>query len=264
MEIKLKRPLVFFDIESTGLNVSKDRIVEISFVKLYPPDNEHPEGRQEIKTRRINPGMPIPPEATAIHHITDEDVRECPTFKQIAKSLAQQMEGCDIAGYNSINFDIPLLAQEFSRCGVEFDFSRHKIVDVQNIFFRMEPRNLSAAYKFYCNKDLEGAHSAQADTLATLEVLKAQLDKYSDTLQNDVDTLAEFSSVKKTRLDLAGAFVLNDNGKTVFGFGKYKGELVADIFEKKPGYYDWIQKGDFTDDTKKVALEIYLNKDKYR
>ena len=187
MEIKLKRPLVFFDIESTGLDISADRIIEISFVKLYP------DAHTDIKTRRINPGMHIPEASTAIHHITDEDVKDCPLFKQIAKSLAQQLEGCDIAGYNSIKFDIPLLAEEFLRCGVDFDFSRHRLVDVQNIYHKMEPRTLAAAYKFYCHKELEGAHGAEADTVATMEVLKAQLEKYSDTLQNDIDALADFS-----------------------------------------------------------------------
>ena len=212
MEINLKRPLVFFDIESTGLDVSQDRIIEISFVKLYP------DGHTDIKTRRINPQMHIPEASTAIHHITDEDVKDCPAFKQIAKSLAQQLEGCDIAGYNSIKFDIPLLAEEFLRCGVDFDFSRHRLVDVQNIYHKMEPRTLAAAYKFYCHKDLEGAHGAEADTVATMEVLKAQLEKYSDTLQNDVDALADFS-VKNRNIDLAGAIVLNDKGDAVFGFG---------------------------------------------
>ena len=257
MEINLKRPLVFFDIESTGLDVSQDRIVEISFVKLFP------DGHTDIKTRRINPEMHIPEASTAIHHITDEDVKKCPTFKQIAKSLAQQMEGCDIAGYNSLKFDIPLLGEEFERCDVRFDFSKCKMIDVQNIFHKMEERTLSAAYKFYCQKNLEDAHSAEADTVATMEVLKAQLDRYQGTLENDVEKLAAFST-KTKNLDLAGRIVLNENGKPVFNFGKNKGRLVVDVLEKEPGYYGWIEQGDFTRNTKRVLTDIRMNPDKYR
>ena len=257
MEIKLKRPLVFFDIESTGLDISTDRIIEISFVKLYP------DGHTDIKTRRINPGMHIPEASTAIHHITDDDVKDCPSFKQIAKSLAQQLEGCDIAGYNSIKFDIPLLAEEFLRCGVDFDFSRHRMVDVQNIYHKMEPRTLAAAYKFYCHKELEGAHGAEADTVATMEVLKAQLEKYSDTLQNDIDALADFS-VKNRNIDLAGAIVLNDKGDAVFGFGKHKDKSVVDILKQDPGYYSWMENGKFTEYTKRVLRDIRIHPEKYK
>ena len=257
MEIKLKRPLVFFDIESTGLDISADRIIEISFVKLYP------DGHTDIKTRRINPGLHIPEASTAIHHITDEDVKDCPLFKQIAKSLAQQLEGCDIAGYNSIKFDIPLLAEEFLRCGVDFDFSRHRLVDVQNIYHKMEPRTLAAAYKFYCHKELEGAHGAEADTVATMEVLKAQLEKYSDTLQNDIDALADFS-VKNRNIDLAGAIILNDKGDAVFGFGKYKDKSVVDILKQDPGYYSWMENGKFTEYTKRVLRDIRVHPEKYK
>ena len=190
MELNLKNPIVFFDIESTGLNVATDRIVEISIVKI------NPDGSEEIKTRRINPTIPISPEAQKVHGISDEDVKNEPTFAQIAKSLAKWMEGCDIAGYNSMKFDIPLLSEEFLRADVDFDFRKRKLVDVQNIFHKMEQRTLTAAYKFYCQKDLENAHSAEADTLATYEILKAQLDKYPD-LQNDVKFLAEFSTKSK-------------------------------------------------------------------
>ena len=257
MEIKLKRPLVFFDIESTGLDISTDRIIEISFVKLYP------DGHTDIKTRRINPGMHIPEASTAIHHITDEDVKDCPYFKQYAKSLAQQLEGCDIAGYNSIKFDIPLLAEEFLRCGIDFDFSRHRLVDVQNIYHKMEPRTLAAAYKFYCHKELEGAHGAETDTIATMEVLKAQLEKYSDTLENDVDALADFS-VKNRNIDLAGAIILNDKGEAVFGFGKYKDKSVVDTLREDPGYYSWMEGGKFTEYTKRILSDIRVHPEKYK
>ncbi|MBQ4196712.1 MAG: 3'-5' exonuclease [Bacteroidales bacterium] len=257
MEINLTRPLVFFDIESTGLDVSKDRIIEISVVKLFP------DGHTDIKTHRINPQMHIPEQSTAIHHITDEDVAGCPAFKQYAKGLAAYLEGCDIAGYNSLKFDIPLLAEEFERCGVDFDFSRRKLIDVQNIFHKMEERTLSAAYKFYCHKDLEGAHGAEADTVATMEVLKAQLDKYAGKLENNVDKLAEFST-KTRNVDLAGRIVLNDAGKPVFNFGKHRGKLVVEVLEKEPSYYAWMEGGDFTLNTKRVLTQIKMNPEKYR
>ncbi len=255
MEINLKRPLVFFDIESTGLDVSKDRIVEISVVKLYPKDGAHPQGRQEIKTKRINPQMHIPEQSTAIHHITDEDVKDCPTFRQYAKSLAAYLEGCDIAGYNSLRFDIPLLAEEFERCDVDFDFSKHRLIDVQNIFHKMEERTLSAAYKFYCQKNLEEAHSAEADTVATMEVLKAQLDRYKEpdkyrdqVLRNDVASLASF--VGRKYVDFSGHLILDENGEILINFGKHKGKTARKVFETEPSYFAWIQQGSFTLDTK--------------
>ncbi len=251
MELNLKNPLLFFDLESTGLNVATDRIVEISVVKVFP------DGSHEVKTRRINPTIPISEEARRIHGISNEDVKDCPTFKEIAKSLAQWMSGCDFAGYNSTKFDIPLLAEEFLRAGVDFDFRKRKMVDVQNIFHKMEQRTLSAAYKFYCNKSIENAHSAEADTMATYEVLKAQLDKYPDVLKNDVDMLADFST--KTRfVDYAGRIVLNDKDIPVFNFGKHKGQSVENIFKVEPSYYSWMMDGDFTRDTKKVITEIKL------
>lgn len=251
MELNLKNPLLFFDLESTGLNVATDRIVEISAVKVFP------DGKHEVKTRRLNPTIPISAESQRIHGISNEDVKDCPTFKEIAKSLAQWMSGCDFAGYNSTKFDIPLLAEEFLRAGVDFDFRKRKMVDVQNIFHKMEQRTLSAAYKFYCNKNLENAHSAEADTIATYEVLKAQLDKYPDTLKNDVNMLADFST--KTRLvDYAGRIVLNDKDIPVFNFGKHKGQPVENIFRIEPSYYSWMMDGDFTRDTKKVITDIKL------
>lgn len=251
MELNLKNPIVFFDIESTGLNVATDRIVEISIVKI------NPDGSEEIKTRRINPTIPISPEAQKVHGISDEDVKNEPTFAQIAKSLAKWMEGCDIAGYNSMKFDIPLLSEEFLRADVDFDFRKRKLVDVQNIFHKMEQRTLTAAYKFYCQKDLENAHSAEADTLATYEILKAQLDKYPD-LQNDVKFLAEFSTKSKF-VDYAGRIVYNEKDIPVFNFGKHKGRAVTEVLKAEPSYYSWMMNGDFTRDTKKVLTEIKLS-----
>lgn len=251
MKLNLKNPILFFDIESTGLNVATDRIVEICAVKVFS------NGEKEVKTRRINPTIPISPEAQAIHGISNEDVKDCPTFKQIAKSLAQWMSGCDIAGYNSTKFDIPLLAEEFLRAGVtDFDFRKRKLVDVQTIFHKMEQRTLSAAYKFYCGKNLENAHSAEADTLATYEILMAQLDKYPD-LQNDMSFLAEFST-KNRNADYAGRIIYNDKDVALFNFGKHKGSPVKDVLKEEPSYYHWMMNGDFTLDTKKVLTEIYL------
>ncbi len=252
MQLNLKNPIIFFDIESTGLNVASDRIVEICMVKV------HPNGDTETKTRRINPTIPIPAESTAIHGIKDEDVKDCPTFAQIAKSLAQWMEGCDIAGYNSTKFDIPMLSEEFLRVNINFDFRKRKLVDVQNIFHKMEQRTLSAAYKFYCQKDLENAHSAEADTMATYEILKAQLDRYPEALQNDMAFLAEFST-KSRFVDYAGRIILNDKDIPVFNFGKHKGRPVKEVLETEPSYYAWIMNGDFTLDTKQVLTEIKIN-----
>ena len=250
MQLNLANPIVFLDLETTGINVSKDRIVEISFLKVYPG------GKEESKTRRINPEMPIPHEATAIHGITDEDVKDCPRFKDIAKSLAAQIEGCDIAGFNSNRFDIPLLAEEFLRADVDIDLNRRKFVDVQTIFHKMEQRTLSAAYKFYCDKDLEAAHSAEIDVMATYEVLKAQLERYPD-LQNNIKYLSEFSSFNN-HVDFAGRMIYNEKREEVFNFGKYKGRLVTEIFNIDPGYYSWILNGDFALDTKKKLTEIKL------
>lgn len=248
MQLNLKRPIVFFDLETTGVDTARDRIVEISLVKVMP------DGREIVKTRRINPGMHIPAEASAIHHITDEDVKDCPQFAQIAKSLAQFLEGCDFGGFNSNRFDLPVLVEEFLRSGVDVDFKRRRFIDVQNIFHKMEQRTLVAAYKFYCDKNLEEAHSAEADTLATYEVLKAQLDRYPE-LQNDVAALAEFSTRDKTA-DYAGRILINEKGEEVFGFGKYKGRKVEEIFDSEPSYYAWMMNGDFPLYTKKVITEI--------
>ena len=251
MNLNLKRPLVFFDLETTGVDTAKDRIVEISMVKVMP------NGDEIVRTRRINPQMPIPADATAIHHITDEDVKNEPTFAQIAKSLSQFIEGCDFGGFNSNRFDLPMLVEEFMRAGVEVDFRKRKFVDVQNIFHKMEQRTLVAAYKFYCDKDLEQAHSAQADTMATYEVLKAQLDRYPE-LQNDIDYLAEFST-RGEAVDFAGRIGLNDKGEEIFNFGKYKGKTLVEVFTKiDPSYYSWMMNGDFPQYTKKIITEIYI------
>ena len=250
MQLNLRNPLVFFDLETTGINIVKDRIVEISFIKI------HPNGKEESKTRRINPGILIPPESTAIHGITDEDVKDCPTFKEIAKSLAAQIEGCDLAGFNSNRFDIPMLAEEFLRAEVDIDMNKRKFVDVQTIFHKMEQRTLSAAYKFYCNKELENAHTAEADTMATYEILKAQLDRYPD-LQNDINYLSQYSSFNNN-VDFAGRMIYNEKEEEVINFGKYKGQLVAEVLRKDPSYYAWIMNGDFTLNTKKMLTEIKL------
>lgn len=250
MKLNLKSPLVFFDLETTGTNIISDRIVEICYLKIFPNGNE------EAKTLRVNPGMHIPEGASAVHHIYDEDVKDCPTFKEIAQSIANVLKGCDIAGFNSNRFDIPLLAEEFLRAGVDIDLAKSKFIDVQVIFHRREQRTLTAAYKFYCEKDLEDAHSALADTRATYEVLKAQLDRYPD-LQNDVSYLSEYSSYNRN-VDFAGRIIYNDNGVEVFNFGKYKGEPVAEVFKRDPGYYSWIENSDFTLHTKAVLTKIRL------
>ena len=249
MKLNLRRPMVFFDLETTGTNISTDRIVEISVVKVMP------DGEQITRTRRINPEMPIPAEATAVHHITDEDVKDCPTFRQVAKSLCEFMVGCDFCGFNSNRFDLPLLAEELIRAGVDVDFfKRAKYVDVQNIFHKKEERTLVAAYKFYCDKNLDEAHSAEADTMATYEVLCSQLDRYDD-LENSVEFLSEFSSRAKTA-DFAGRIAYDENGVEVFTFGKHKGKSVEEIFRTDPSYYAWIMNGDFPNYTKKIFTEI--------
>ena len=255
MKLNLKRPIIFFDLETTGTDTSNDRIVEISMVKVAP------DGEKTIKTRRINPEMPIPAEATAVHHITDEDVKDCPTFKQVAKSLKAFMEGCDFGGFNSNRFDLPVLVEEFLRAGVDVDFRKRRYIDVQNIFHKKEERTLIAAYRFYCNKDLEAAHSAEADTLATYEVLLGQLERYED-LQNDVDFLSEYSTRNRTA-DFAGRIGYDDKEQEIFTFGKYKGRVVAEIFEKDPSYYDWMMNGDFPQYTKKIITEIKLRSKKF-
>ena len=250
MKLNLKNPIVFFDLETTGVNVGTDRIVEISYLKVYPNGNEM------SRTLRINPEMPIPAQASEVHGIYDEDVKDCPTFKQVAKEIAADFEGADIAGFNSNRFDVPLLAEEFLRADVDLDMTRRKFVDVQVIFHKMEQRTLVAAMKFYCGQDLTDAHSAEADTRATYEVLKAQLDRYPE-LKNDVDALAEFSS-HTNNVDFAGRIVYNEHGVEVFNFGKYKGIPVQEVFRRDPSYYSWMMQGDFTLNTKQVLTRIKL------
>ena len=258
MELNLKNPIIFFDLETTGVDVVKDRIVEISLVKVSPGQSA-----PEVKTRRIRPTddngqtMHIPEEASAVHGIYDADVADAPAFRQIAKSLAEYIKGCDLGGFNSNRFDVPILAEEFLRAGVDIDLKKRKFVDVQTIFHKKEQRTLSAAYMFYCGKPLDGAHSAEADTLATYEVLKAQLDRYEadGDLPNDIAALAEYSSHSRA-VDFAGRIIYDDQDREVFAFGKHKGRLVEEVFRKEPSYYDWIMEGDFPLYTKQVITRI--------
>ncbi len=251
MNLNLANPIVFFDLETTGINIARDRIVEISVLKIYP------NGKEEQKTIRVNPEMHIPEESSKIHGIYDEDVKDCPTFKNIAKELARYIEGCDLGGYNSNRFDIPLLAEEFLRADVDFDMSKRKFVDVQTIFHKMEQRTLTAAYHFYCDKCLEDAHTAAADTIATYEVLKAQLDRYGDKLENSIEFLSKFSTQNKNG-DFAGVIIYDDKGVEVFNFGKNKGIPVEKVLNEQQGYYDWMMKSDFPLYTKKVLTRIKL------
>ncbi|MCA6363561.1 MAG: 3'-5' exonuclease [Bacteroidetes bacterium] len=248
--LRLHRPLAFIDLETTGLNVAADRIVEIAILRVMP------NGDRDMKSMRINPGIPIPNDSTAIHGITDEDVANSPSFREVAKQLAAFLDGCDLAGYNSNKFDIPLLAEEFLRAEVEFEVANRKLVDVQNIFHRMEQRTLAAAYQFYCGKPLENAHAASADITATWEILEAQLERYPD-LKRDTEFLADFSS-RTHNVDLAGRIVRNAKGQEVFNFGKHNGKPVTEVFEKEPSYYNWMMDGDFPLYTKKVITQIRL------
>lgn len=220
MKLNLKRPIIFFDLETTGLDIAKDRIVELCYIRVEPNGNE------EARSMRINPEMHIPEVASSVHGITDDDVKDCPTFADVAPQLAATFEGCDLAGFNSNRFDLPLLAEEFMKAGVNIDLSHVQAIDVQNIYHKLEKRTLAAAYKFYCGRDLENAHSALADTQATYEVLQAQLDHYPNDLQNDVDFLAEFSRMNRN-IDFAGRFVYDESGKELINFGKYKGKEIG-------------------------------------
>ena len=251
MNLKLSRPLVFFDIEATGLNIASDRIVELCYIKIFP------DGKEESQTMRFNPGIHISAEATAVNGIKDEDVTNCPAFKEKANALAETFSGCDFAGFNSNFFDIPLLAEEFLRADVNFDFSKAEFIDVQNIYHKMERRNLAAAYKFYCGKELTDAHTAMADTRATYEVMMGQLDRYTTELKNDVDFLAEFSR-RNHNVDLAGRIVYDEKGVETVNFGKYKGRPVADVLRRDPGYLAWILQGDFTQNTKQTFQRLKL------
>lgn len=262
MNLNLNNPLVFFDLETTGINIASDRIVEIAMLKI------NIDGTEEERLMRINPEMPIPKNSSDIHGIYDDDVKDKPTFKEVAKSVAKFIEGCDLAGFNSNRFDIPLLAEEFLRAGIDIDLKKRKFIDIQAIFHKMEKRTLVAAYKLYCGKNLEDAHSAMADTKATYEVLKAQLDRYQDTpyeehgkittpIQNDINKLSDFSSYDRN-VDFLGRIVYDENGVEVFNFGKNKGVPVERVLKEQPGYYGWIMNGDFPLYTKKVLTAIKL------
>ena len=248
MELKLKKPICFFDLETTGVNVSKDRIVEISILKVFP------NGNKESFTWRVNPEIKIPAVTTAIHGISDEMVLNEPTFKELAPKVSELIKNSDLGGFNSNRFDIPLLAEELLRAEIDFDLKVNQAVDVQTIFHKMEKRTLEAAYKFYCNKDLTNAHSAEADTMATYEVLKAQLDKY-DGLENDMDYLSKFSS-HQNFVDFAGYIGYNKEGQEIITFGKHKGKVIEDLFKTEPGYFSWIQNADFPNYTKKVLRDL--------
>jgi len=248
MNLNLKRPIACVDLETTGVSITQDRIVEISIIKI------HPDGKQEIKTRRMNPGMPIPPEATAVHGISNEDVVNEPSFKELANGIKQFLENCDLCGFNSNKFDFPILTEEFLRAGLEVNFRDRHLVDVQQIFFKKEPRNLSAAYQFYCNKEMINAHSAEADALATMEILFGQLEKYSD-LENNVEFLGNFSK-GEDYMDYSRRIRLVNN-IPFFNFGKYKDKPVSEVLKKEPQYYDWMMKGDFALDTKNVVSKIF-------
>ncbi|HOZ82266.1 MAG TPA: exonuclease domain-containing protein [Bacteroidia bacterium] len=251
MNLKLHRPLAFFDLETTGVVIGMDRIVELGILKILP------DGTKTNKTWRINPEMHIPEVVSKIHGIYDKDVADCPTFKEVANDVNHYLNNVDLAGYNSNRFDVPLLVDEFLRAGIEFDIRGRKLIDVQHIFHKMEQRTLSAAYKFYCNQELIDAHSAEADVRATYEVLEAQLERYSDQLQPDAAFLHAFCNNSKN-VDLAGRIVYDDKKREVFNFGKYKGRLVTDVFKTDPSYYDWMLKGDFSRDTKQVVTALRL------
>lgn len=262
MKLNLKRPLAFFDLETTGVNLANDRIVEISILKVFP------DGSEESKTHRVNPEMPIPPESTFFHGIYDEDVKDAPTYRQVAAEIAEFFGDADLAGYNSNKFDIPMLMEEFLRAGVDFSLEGRHFVDVQNIFHQMEQRTLKAAYRFYCDKNLDNAHSAEADVLATYEVLKAQLERYegkewenragevSQPVVNDVEALHKFTNLSQP-VDFAGRLVYNEEGQETFNFGKHKGLPVEEVFEREPSYYSWMMNGDFPLYTKKCLEKIW-------
>ena len=263
MNLNLKNPLVFFDLETTGINTVLDRIVEISMLKILPS------GEQDIKTLKINPTIPIPKEVTKIHGISDEDVKDAPTFKEVAKDVAKFMEGADLAGYNMLRFDVPMLVEEFLRVDINFDVDNKKLIDAQRIFYLMEPRTLTAALKFYCNKELTDAHSAEADTIATFEVLDAQVARYAGVeikdkngkpyspIVNDMAALHKLTS--SNMVDLAGRMVYNNQGVAVFNFGKHRNKPVLDVLRREPNYYDWMMKSDFALNTKQKLTEIKLS-----
>jgi DNA polymerase-3 subunit epsilon len=248
MNLELKKPLAIFDLETTGINIGSDRIIEIAIIKLLP------DGTRQVKRKLLNPEMPIPPGATEVHGITNEMVKDAPTFKQAANEIKQFIDGCDLGGYNSNRFDVPILMEEFLRVGIEIDLKENRLIDVQRIFHQMEQRTLSAAYKFYCNKNLDGAHSAEIDATATLEVLHAQVERYPQ-LGNSIESILKATGEEQI-VDFARRFIM-ENGKEVFNFGKHKGRPVADVLRQEPQYYDWMMKGDFPLHTKQKLSEIF-------
>ncbi|MFA9213631.1 MAG: exonuclease domain-containing protein [Candidatus Methylacidiphilales bacterium] len=250
MILNLKRPLVIFDLETTGISISTDRIIEMATIKIDV------DGKEEVRCERFNPTKPIPAEVSAIHGIFDEDVKDKPTFAESAKEYADYFKGCDFGGFNSNKFDFPMLVEEMLRANVDFETEGRKFVDVQRIFHQMEQRTLSAAYKFYCDKTLENAHSAEADTIATYEVLKAQIERYKE-IGNDMESLHKISG-QSNLVDLAGRIVLNDKGEEVFNFGKHKGKMVSYVFKNEPGYYQWMMDSDFSLDTKRKLTKIKM------
>ncbi|MFA6260255.1 MAG: 3'-5' exonuclease [Bacteroidia bacterium] len=250
MALILKRPFVVFDLETTGINISTDRIVELAYIKIFP------DGKEVTQTMRFNPQIPIPAEATMIHGISNEDVANEPAFKTKASELAELFKGCDFGGFNSNKFDFPMLVEEFLRAGIEFDTDNRKFVDAQRIFHMMEQRTLKAAYKFYCNKELIDAHQAEADTRATLEVLLAQLERYPE-LRNDIDFLHQYSGMDRN-VDLAGRMMMNDKKQVVFAFGKHRNKTVQEVFKAEPSYYQWMLDGDFPLDTKRKLTKLYI------
>ena len=251
MNLTLSKPLAFFDLETTGINVGKDKIVEICILKVQKDASE------ECKTWRVNPGIPIPKESSDIHGITDDMVKDCPMFPELALEIYNFIKDADLSGYNSNRFDLPLLAEEFLRADIDFDMKNRRSIDVQSVFFKMEPRTLTAAYRFYCNKELVGAHGAEADTRATFEILKAQVDRYEE-LRGDSESLAQFTQPTQPNADLAGMIKFNAQGDEIFNFGKHKGKKVTDILDREPGYYAWMQNADFPAYTKKVLTAIKL------
>lgn len=262
MELNLRRPLAFFDLETTGVNIATDKVVEIAIVKILP------DGTEEVYTKKVNPGIPIPPASSLFHGIYDEDVKDLPTFKELAQEIAEFIGDADLAGYNSNKFDVPMLMEEFLAAGVDFSLEGRAFIDVQNIFHQMEQRTLKAAYRFYCDKNLDNAHQAEADVRATYEVLKAQLDKYSGVafedkhgavsypVVNDVEALHTFTNLSKP-VDFAGRLVYDEEGEVAINFGKHKGKKVTDVFDVEPSYYAWMQNGDFPRYTKKVLENIW-------